>query len=211
MSSTCCKICKSSQPCGCSDTPLTLPVNYVTDPTVCPDPTPCSEIFDSQCICYSGDLLECEGQSWEIPPGTDVETVIQTLFNAICDTTSNGTFNMLSPSSLNDPTTWDVGDLAGNSNIIRLNLDPNGVKFTFDRISCADPIVITVSSTDITFAPIFTTPLSNTITVAANQSDVSFEMGYSYSGIIFPVDVPITFTYESCGKTVVQNGVITLT
>ena len=90
-----CKICKTSQPCGCKDTPLTIPPNYVTDPTVCPDPTPCSEIFDSQCICYSGDLLECEGQTWEIPVGTNVETVIQILFNALCEVASSGTFNML--------------------------------------------------------------------------------------------------------------------
>ena len=206
-----CKICKTSQPCGCKDTPLTIPPNYVTDPTVCPDPTPCFEIFDSQCICYSGDLLECEGQTWEIPVGTNVETVIQTLFNALCEVASSGTFNMLSPASLNDPTTWDLGDLLGNANIIRLNADPNGVKFTFDRVGCGDDITITVSSSDSQFGPLFTATTSNSITVSSNQSDVTYEMGYSYSGGVFPVDVPITFTYESCGSTVVQNGFITLT
>tara|TARA_R110002020_G_scaffold95470_1_gene229043 strand:- start:360 stop:986 length:627 start_codon:yes stop_codon:yes gene_type:complete len=206
-----CKICKSSQPCGCKDTPLSIPPNYVTDPTVCPDPTPCSEIFDAQCICYSGDLLECDGQTWEIPTGTDVETVIQTLFNALCEVASSGTFNMLSPVSLNDPTTWDLGDLNGNANVIRLNLDPNGVKFTFDRVGCGDDITITVASSDSQFGPLFTATTSNSITVSSNQSDVTYEMGYSYSGVVFPVDVPITFTYESCGLTVVQNGFITLT
>jgi len=215
MSSTCCKTCKSSQPCGCKDTPLTIPVNYVTDPTVCPDPNPCSEIFDSKCICYSGDLLECEGLTYTIPTGTSGELAIQTLWNALCEVSQSSgvggvsTFNMLSPAALNDPLTWDTKDIQGTLNVISQQA-VSGVNFIFDRIGCADPIVITVSSSDIQFGPLFTTPLSNTITVAANQSNVRFEMSYSYSGVVFPVDIPMTFTYESCGITVVQNGFIQL-
>ncbi len=215
MSSTCCKTCKSSQPCGCKDTPLTIPPNYVTDPTVCPDPNPCSEIFDSKCICYSGDLLECEGLVYTIPTGTSVETVIQTLWDALCEVSQSSgvggvsTFNMLSPSALNDPSTWVTKDIEGTLNVITQN-GQDGVNFIFDRVGCADPIVITVSSTDPQFGPLFTTPLSNTITVPANQSNVRYDMSYSYSGLVFPVDVPMTFTYESCGVTVVQNGFIQL-
>ena len=88
MACTKCKICKSTQPCGCRDTPFTIPVNYITDPTLCPDPNPCSEMFDAQCICYTGDTLECEGQTWEIITGTNLEIVVQTLFNALCESYS---------------------------------------------------------------------------------------------------------------------------
>jgi hypothetical protein len=182
---------------------------------VCPDPTPCSEIFDSKCICYSGDLLECEGLVYTIPTGTSVETVIQTLWDALCEVSQSSgvggvsTFNMLSPSALNDPLTWVTKDIEGTLNVITQN-GQDGVNFIFDRVGCADPIVITVSSTDPQFGPLFTTPLSNTITVPANQSNVRYDMSYSYSGLVFPVDVPMTFTYESCGVTVVQNGFIQL-
>ena len=91
------------------------------------------------------------------------------------------------------------------------NFNATAVKFTFDRVGCGDDITITVSSSDSQFGPLFTATTSNSITVSSNQSDVTYEMGYSYSGGVFPVDVPITFTYESCGSTVVQNGFITLT
>jgi len=94
MSCTQCKICKSTQPCGCKDTPFTIPVNYINDPTICPDPNPCSEMFDSSCICYTGELLICAGQVWTIPVGTNVQTVIQTLFNALCEVATVASTNL---------------------------------------------------------------------------------------------------------------------
>ena len=146
-----CKICKTSQPCGCKDTPLTIPPNYVTDPTVCPDPTPCSEIFDSQCICYSGDLLECAGQTWEIPTGTDVQTVIQTLFNALCEvatTVAPGIgYNIIAPQLENGDNTAADLDVLSTTGDPTVFSDSDRTVWA-DRVGCADDIIITLSWTD---------------------------------------------------------------
>ena len=47
MASKCGK-CKGK--CGCKDSALTIPANFINDPAVCPDPEPCSELFDMDCI-----------------------------------------------------------------------------------------------------------------------------------------------------------------
>jgi hypothetical protein len=43
--------------CGCQDSFLTSPAPCPT-PTGCPTPEPCSEVFNSECVIYTGDVLE---------------------------------------------------------------------------------------------------------------------------------------------------------
>ena len=45
------------QNCGCDDALVTLPP--CPTPAGCPDPEPCSEVFDAQCIIYTGADIEC--------------------------------------------------------------------------------------------------------------------------------------------------------
>jgi len=205
-----CKICKSSQPCGCKDTPLSIPPNYVTDPTVCPDPTPCSEIFDSQCICYSGDLLECGGQSWTIPPGTDVQTVIQTLFNALCEvatTVAPGIgYNITAPQlESGDNTAADLGILSttGDPTVFSDSDRTNLV----DRIGCADDIIVTVTWTDVLLDEIyFDTPGTTNVTIPSGNSLVISDVGIKF--LVAPAPGytgSFTVTYVSCGITKIQT------
>jgi len=46
------------QKCGCEDTFLTSPAPCPT-PAGCPSPEPCSEVFDAQCIAYTGADIDC--------------------------------------------------------------------------------------------------------------------------------------------------------
>lgn len=44
--------------CGCEDTPLTTPAPC--NPVGCPDPYPCSEVTNAECVIYTGDDLVCD-------------------------------------------------------------------------------------------------------------------------------------------------------
>jgi hypothetical protein len=43
--------------CGCEDALVTLPP--CPTPAGCPDPEPCSEVFDAQCVVYTGNDISC--------------------------------------------------------------------------------------------------------------------------------------------------------
>lgn len=51
--------CKAKKPCGCEDTGLTTPSPCEHDTPQCPDPDPCCEIWDAQCVQYNGPGNEC--------------------------------------------------------------------------------------------------------------------------------------------------------
>ena len=216
MSCTSCKICKSKTPCGCKDTALTMPPNYVTDPTVCPDPTPCSEIFDSQCICYSGDLLECDGQSWTIPTGTDVQTVIQTLFNALCEVATTGGaqqgFNVWAPANDNDNTTFE--DMTGVNDLLGGGKTSSGdVGFAADRNNCFDDITITLSYDAVTYPNITSLEfpiVGSVLTMAADLSVLTTEVQPTQA-VPGAETFTFTITWEACGVTKTQTGDFVIT
>lgn len=211
MSSNCCKVCKSMTPCGCKDTPLTIPVNYVTDPTVCPDPNPCSEIFDSQCICYSGDDLTCAGQTWEIPSGTSAQIVIQTLFNALCDLSATVGpmlgYNIQSfGGSVSNP---DLGTLTlyatdpTNETYVK-----SDIPFIVDRLGCADDIVVTFTWTDPDLDDIYIgTPGTNSFTIATDTSSTLIDLKLKFVAPPGGTGKTGTFTatWVSCGITKIQT------
>ena len=60
MATNTCTSCGCKK-CGCSDNALTTPPACPT-PAGCPDPIACSEIFDAQCVMYSGTAIECIDQ-----------------------------------------------------------------------------------------------------------------------------------------------------
>jgi len=211
-----CKICKSSQPCGCKDTPLSMPPNYVTDPTVCPDPTPCSEIFDSQCICYSGDLLECDGQSWTIPTGTNVETVIQTLFNALCEVATTITpglgYNIQGFGT--DIVNPDLGTLTlyATDPSNETYVSPGNLGFIVDRVGCADDVIITFTWSDPDIVDIWVgAPLNPILTLPADHSSISADVHLQFTsppgtccGGTGKIGT-FTATWVSCGITKIQT------
>lgn len=60
MATNTCTSCGCKK-CGCADNALTTPPPCPT-PAGCPDPIACSEIFDAQCVMYSGTAIECIDQ-----------------------------------------------------------------------------------------------------------------------------------------------------
>lgn len=70
------------QNCGCEDALVTLPP--CPTPTGCPDPEPCSEVFDAQCIIYTGNDIPCN-ETVVVPNGTNVAEALSNLNEYYCD------------------------------------------------------------------------------------------------------------------------------
>jgi hypothetical protein len=68
--------------CGCQDTMLTSPAPCPT-PIGCPSPEPCSEVFDAQCVIYTGENIIC-GTDIVVPANTNVATALQLIVDYYC-------------------------------------------------------------------------------------------------------------------------------
>jgi hypothetical protein len=68
--------------CGCQDSFLTSPAPCPT-PAGCPSPEPCSEVFDSQCIIYTGDDIICNGTTI-VTSNTNVDTALNEIADYFC-------------------------------------------------------------------------------------------------------------------------------
>lgn len=72
--------------CGCKDSFLTTPAPCPT-PDDCPDTQPCSEVFDAQCIIYTGDDITCE-QGTVVATNAQVSGALQDIVDYFCTLTS---------------------------------------------------------------------------------------------------------------------------
>ncbi len=68
--------------CGCKDTYLTTPPPCPT-PADCPDPQPCAEVFDAQCIVYTGPDLEC-GTDVVVSQNSSVSAALEDIITYFC-------------------------------------------------------------------------------------------------------------------------------
>ena len=73
--------CKN-KPCGCEDGPLTTPAPC--NPIGCPDPYPCSEVIDAQCVIYSGDPIICD-QDTVVATNDTVAVALQQIVDYLCN------------------------------------------------------------------------------------------------------------------------------
>ena len=82
MATTCTNCGCSKLKCGCQDTMLTTPAPCPT-PVGCPTPEPCSEVFDAQCIIYTGDPIVC-GQDTIVPTNTSIADALNLISAYYC-------------------------------------------------------------------------------------------------------------------------------
>lgn len=79
MATNCSKCNNCKNECSCIPKGVTTPNYCLSDTSPCPEPAPCTETFDSQCVIYTGDGNECIG----IENGQTVEEIIDILANKI--------------------------------------------------------------------------------------------------------------------------------
>lgn len=72
-----CNNCKDE--CSCIPKGVTTPNYCLSDTPPCPEPPPCTETFDSQCVIYTGDGNDCVG----IKANQTVEEIIDIIANKI--------------------------------------------------------------------------------------------------------------------------------
>jgi hypothetical protein len=61
---------------------LTTPAPFPT-PVGCLDPEPCSEVFDSQCVIYTGEPILC-GQDVVVPTNTNMAQALSLIVEYFC-------------------------------------------------------------------------------------------------------------------------------
>lgn len=80
---TSCKNCGcANQSCGCKDSYLTTPPPCPT-PDDCPEAQPCSEVFDAQCIVYTGDDIVCD-ETTVVAQNTNVADALNQIVDYVC-------------------------------------------------------------------------------------------------------------------------------
>jgi hypothetical protein len=68
--------------CGCQDTMLTSPAPCPT-PIGCPSPEPCSEVFDAQCVIYTGENIMCNTDI-VVPTNTSMSDALKLIVEYFC-------------------------------------------------------------------------------------------------------------------------------
>lgn len=76
--------CKNKN-CGCKDSFLTTPPPCPT-PEGCATPNPCSEVFDSRCILYTGDPIVCDNDT-VVAQNTNVHDALADIVEYFCNQT----------------------------------------------------------------------------------------------------------------------------
>jgi hypothetical protein len=77
-----CKNCNLVK-CGCQDSYLTTPPPCPT-PEDCPDVQPCSEVFDAECIVYTGVDILCD-QDIIVPANTSIAEALASITEYFCN------------------------------------------------------------------------------------------------------------------------------
>ena len=66
--------------CGCGPS---IPEPCITPPPVCPDPQPCTEVFDAQCVMYTGAPIMCNDDE-VVPTNTNMAEALQLIVAYFC-------------------------------------------------------------------------------------------------------------------------------
>ena len=77
--------CKN-KPCGCEDTPLTSPAPC--NPVGCPEPYPCTEVLNAECVVYTDEDITCN-QDVVVSQDMNLAEAIQAITTYFCN--SSGT------------------------------------------------------------------------------------------------------------------------
>jgi hypothetical protein len=69
--------------CGCQDSFMPSPAPCPT-PIGCPTPQPCSEVFDAQCVVYTGAEIKCDNRNTIVATNDNVAEALQNIVDYFC-------------------------------------------------------------------------------------------------------------------------------
>ncbi len=158
-----CSTCNTNN-CGCISKGLTTPNLCPNDTPVCPDPIPCDETTDANCVIYTGPPIT--GTTGTIiPTNTPISTSVQNIVNYInynSITPTSVTFtsltNLINTNSLtpgakylisNFQTIYDQPDYTGNLPVTPVELrDATPKTVVATKTGPIEPLIVTAATTN---------------------------------------------------------------
>ena len=139
MANNCTNCGCSKISCGCGDSFLTTPPPCPT-PADCPTAQPCSEVFDAQCVVYTGLDIECDNDV-VVASGASVAEALNDLITYFCENTGPTTI-------INEGTGIDVtSTTVGNTTTYTISLASPGAITVVEAGDNVDVDVVTVGDT----------------------------------------------------------------
>jgi hypothetical protein len=136
--------CGNNINCGCQDTYLTSPAPCPT-PADCPEAQPCSEVFDAECVKYTGDDIVCL-QDIVVEQNTSVSDALNNIVDYFCNPPAPVSITANNGLTMSTPTNVRLGGLLVQNTTITTS---NGTlpqdfnfKITGARASNVDSILL---------------------------------------------------------------------
>lgn len=195
--------CNKAKPCGCEDEPLmSLPP---CNPIDCPDPIPCSEVINSDCVIYTGPNITCD-QDTVVATGDTVAEALNDIVDYFCDNSgaltvvAAGDNIQVTSNTVGNVTTYTVNGkeaivAAGDNIIVTSNTVGNDTTYTVngkEAIVTAGTNVTVTSNTvgnDTTYTVNAACPIDVEI-VRAGQDPAYFE------AVVTGGTAPYTYTWS---------------
>jgi hypothetical protein len=159
MATNTCTSCGCKK-CGCSDNALTTPPPCPT-PAGCPDPITCSEVFNAECVVYSGLDIECINEV-VVATDTNLADALNDIITFFCEFVTG-------------PDLGSVVEVCNTNNYLDLTSVTNPTTGVTTYTICFDPtqlpVVALASGTGIN---VTSTVVGNTTTYTVNASAKEF-------------------------------------
>lgn len=159
MATNTCTSCGCKK-CGCADNALTTPPACPT-PAGCPDPITCSEVFNAECVVYSGLDIECINQV-VVATDTNLADALNDVINFFCEFVTG-------------PDLGSVVEVCDTNEYLDLTSETNPLTGVTTYTICFDPtqlpVVELASGTGIN---VTSSTVGNTTTYTVNASAKEF-------------------------------------
>lgn len=185
MATNTCTTCGCKK-CGCADNALTTPPPCPT-PAGCPDPIACSEIFDAQCVMYSGTAIECIDQI-VVDTNTNLADAFNQVIAFFCE-------------FITEPDLGSVVEVCDTNDYITIESVTNPTTGVTTYTLCFDPTqlpVVAISSG--TGVNVTSTVVGNTTTYTINATAKEFFYDDNVESVnIQTIPTPSVYSFPTVG------------
>lgn len=185
MATNTCTTCGCKK-CGCADNALTTSPPCPT-PAGCPDPIACSEIFDAQCVMYSGTAIECIDQI-VVDTNTNLADAFNQVIAFFCE-------------FITEPDLGSVVEVCDTNDYITIESVTNPTTGVTTYTLCFDPTqlpVVAISSG--TGVNVTSTVVGNTTTYTINATAKEFFYDDNVESVnIQTIPTPSVYSFPTVG------------
>jgi hypothetical protein len=212
MANNCTNCGCSKISCGCGDSFLTTPPPCPT-PVDCPTAQPCSEVFDAQCVVYTGLDIEC-GTDVVVATNDSVADALQNVVDYFCTKPESditiveaGDGIDVEVDTVGNTTTYTVSTIAKdiayfqNVQTVAINTVPEPNVYNFPSVGYAT-LTYTNNTSSTKVYKVYGSYDSNFSTVSPNNTSLE---NWVDGAIIKTVSLSDTVLWQSLGTTVLSG------